>query len=174
MRDAPLPSRIFGSAVISPCGRYRYELTRSWDANRPTIAFVMLNPSTADAAEDDPTIRRCIGFANRWGFGELRVYNCFALRASNPEDLWPHEDPFGQDFDVWAKKPRECAKIVVAWGSFGSKGRNAARGRCFAIEHLKDLELWALAINADGSPRHPLYVRADQILTRWEIVGGGA
>lgn len=159
---------IFGSAALSPCGLYRYELTRSWDATKPTVAFIMLNPSTADAAEDDPTIRRCIGFASRWGFGELRVYNLFALRATDPQALWAHADPFGPDFEKWAKKPRECDKVVVAWGTFGDKGRNAARGRCFARDHLHGVELWALAINADGSPRHPLYVRADQPLTRWE------
>lgn len=167
--SAPYHSRVFGSAAISACGLYRYELTRSWDATRGAVAFVMLNPSTADAAEDDPTIRRCIGFANRWGFGELRVYNVFALRTPDPADLWAHPDPFGPDFDTWASKPRECEKIVVAWGTFGAKGKNASRGRCFASEHLRGVELWALAINADGSPRHPLYVRADQALTRWEI-----
>jgi hypothetical protein len=164
------PSRAFGSAAISPCGIYRYELTRSWDATRPLIAFVMLNPSTADAVEDDPTIRRCIGFADGWGFGEVRVYNLFALRTPDPEHLWKHEDPFGPDFEKYAAKPRECEKIVVAWGSFGDKGKNAARGRCYVGEHLDGCELWALALNADGSPRHPLYVRADQRLTRWESV----
>lgn len=163
------PSRVFGSAAISACGLYRYELTRSWDSKKPAIAFVMLNPSTADAAEDDPTIRRCIGFANRWGFGELRVYNCFALRTPDPEALCGHEDPFGPDFDTYAVKARECEKVVVAWGTFGTKGKNAARVRIFALQNLQGVELWALAINADGSPRHPLYVRADQALTRWEI-----
>jgi len=162
------PTRIFGSAHISQCGQYRYELTRSWDATRPTIAFVMLNPSTADAAEDDPTIRKCIKFANRWGFGELRVYNLFNLRTPNPEQLWSHEDPNGPDFGKWASKAKECDKIVVAWGASGKKGVLAAKGRCFVGEHLNDVELWALAINSDGTPRHPLYVRDDQDLTRWE------
>lgn len=165
----PRPTRPIGAAAISACGLYRYELTRSWDAKKPTIAFVMLNPSTADAAEDDPTIRRCIGFADRWGFGELRVYNVFALRTPDPASLWEHPDPFGPEFDTYAARPRLCDQVVVAWGTFGTKGRNAARGRCFAEEHLLGVDLWALAINADGSPRHPLYVRADQTLTRWEI-----
>lgn len=162
------PARVFGSAAISPCGLYRYELTRSWDAKLPTVAFVMLNPSVADACADDPTIRRCIDFAIRWRFGELRVYNLFGLRATEPAEVWSHPDPFGPAFDQYARKPRECDKIVVAWGS-SPKGLNAARGRVYARQHLNEAELWALAINADGAPRHPLYVRADQALTRWEI-----
>ena len=75
------------SAEISPCGLYRYSLTRKWEAWKGTVNFIMLNPSTADAQEDDPTIRRCIGFAKAWGYGGIVVTNLFAYRATNPKEL---------------------------------------------------------------------------------------
>src|SRR5262249_62207047 len=72
------------AAGFSRCGRYRYWLTRTWDAARPAVCWLMLNPSTADAARDDPTIRRCIGLARRWGHGGIVVVNLFAWRAPDP------------------------------------------------------------------------------------------
>lgn len=83
------------SAVISECGSYRYRLERVWEAEKDRVAFIMLNPSTADASKDDPTIRRCIGFAKAWGFGGLIVGNLFALRSTDPKALYGHKDPVG-------------------------------------------------------------------------------
>ena len=74
------------SAVLSPCWTYRYELTRRW-SSRPLVGWVMLNPSTADAEADDPTVRRCVRFANAWGYGGLVIRNLFALRATDPSEL---------------------------------------------------------------------------------------
>lgn len=165
MSTAPYPARIFGSADISPCGNYRYELSRSWDSMLPTIAFVMLNPSTADAAEDDPTIRRCIGFANAWGYGELKVYNLFVLRTPDPADLAGHEypEPVTTTADLYIRKATECAAILCAWGAFLFQARPAETiGRIGVVfDILSGLELLALATNRDGSPRHPLYVKGD-------------
>ncbi len=76
-------------------GAYRYSLWREWDSRRPIVAFVMLNPSTADAAKDDPTIRRCASFARSWGYGSLEVVNLFAYRASEPKRLRQTPDPIG-------------------------------------------------------------------------------
>ena len=76
-------------AEISPCGLHRYRLTREWAPTLPTIAFVMLNPSTADGEIDDPTIRRCIGFARDLGYGRLHVVNLFTYRATDPREVWP-------------------------------------------------------------------------------------
>ena len=96
------------AAVISKCGAYRYSLTRRW-SGAPLLTFVMLNPSTADAKEDDPTIRRCIGFARREGAGELIVANLYALRSSAPEALWSARDPIGPKNSAHARWPRRAS-----------------------------------------------------------------
>jgi hypothetical protein len=67
------PTEVKASATISRCGAYRYRLERQWDSEKAKVAFLMLNPSIADACQDDPTIRRCIGFARAWGHGGLIV-----------------------------------------------------------------------------------------------------
>lgn len=102
------------SAKISDCGQYRYTLTRG---DAPRLCFVMLNPSTADATLDDPTIRRCLGYAKREGCAGLEVLNLYALRATNPADLWKHHDPVGPDNDrelYWAAS--RYMRMVAAWG----------------------------------------------------------
>lgn len=88
------------AAVVSPCTRYRYVLERQWRAAAPAMTLVMLNPSTADASKDDPTITRCIGFALREAYGGIRVLNLFALRATDPGELAKAADPIGPDNDV--------------------------------------------------------------------------
>ncbi|MGK9199471.1 DUF1643 domain-containing protein [Sinorhizobium meliloti] len=146
------------SAVISECGAYRYRLERQWDGDKAKVAFLMLNPSTADASQDDPTIRRCIGFAKAWGFGGLIVGNLFALRSTDPKALYDHPDPIGPDNDqhilAIAKSAR---KIVCAWGTHGNLHD---RGREIA-ERLEFFDLVALKVTADGQPGHPLYLAAD-------------
>lgn len=83
-------------ADISACGAYRYRLDRLGALlGRGAVNFVMLNPSTADAEQDDPTIRRCLGYAFRWGFARLIVTNLYALRSTDPRALWEHPDPIG-------------------------------------------------------------------------------
>jgi hypothetical protein len=95
--DAFAPTR---SAVISPCGRYRYRLDRRW-ADGPSIAWIMLNPSTADSNTDDPTIRRIRAFSQAWGFGALTVVNLYAWRATDPRDLWQAPGPVGPENDAY-------------------------------------------------------------------------
>ncbi|MCC6428308.1 MAG: DUF1643 domain-containing protein [Phycisphaerales bacterium] len=150
-------------AALSPCGKYRYELTRFWDGRKPAIAFVMLNPSTADAQVDDPTIRRCIGFAQAWGYGELRVYNLFALRATEPAELLGDTDPVGPDNAAYLARAVKCERIVCAWGA-AKMPRNHQFHALLVTDHLMGAEsrsLHCLGYTADGSPRHPLYVAAD-------------
>src|SRR4029079_19593153 len=115
-------------AVMSPCGRYRYRLTRVWDESRPAVCWVMLNPSTADAVKDDPTIRRGSSFSWSWGAGGLVVVNLFAFRATNPADLLDAPDPVGPENDAHVRDAAKGAGLVMAaWGVHGSGlGRNAA------------------------------------------------
>jgi hypothetical protein len=160
--DTPVIKR----AVISPCGRYRYRLERIWDETRPLLVFVMLNPSTADAKLDDPTVRRCVAFAMREGYGGILIVNLYALRTPSPAELWKAEDRLGgpdaeRALVLASEYAREHdAPIVCAWGA-GSKGRGV-----FTVEMMRTrgARLACLGKTQDGSPRHPLYVRADQPL----------
>lgn len=147
-------------AEFSPDGVYRYRLWREWDASLPRCAFVMLNPSTADASQNDPTIRRCIGYATRWGYGALDVVNLFGYRATNPRELRTALDPVGPGNDeaiLWAA--RVCRTVFAAWGVHG-----AFRGRDRYVEQLlaeQSIGIYALGLTKDGHPRHPLYLPSD-------------
>lgn len=158
MHDFLEPTR---NAYISPSGFYRYWLTRTWDDTARKLAFVMLNPSTADAYVDDPTIRRCIGFAKRESMGGIIVCNLFAGRATKPEDLFKLGDPVGpRNVETWRKwlclmKP----KVVCAWGSEAKALEQGKRFRKWAVEN--SLDLWCLGKTKDGHPRHPLYLKND-------------
>lgn len=136
-------------------GRYRYLLSRRW-APGPAALFVMLNPSTADDLRDDPTIRRCVGFARRWRAPAVEVVNLYALRATDPRDLFAHGAPVGPDNDAAiADAAARAQTIVVAWGAHGARDpRRVAR----VIELLRGRALACLGANAGGSPRHPLFV----------------
>src|SRR3954471_10304152 len=112
-------SVLYRGAHLSSDGVYRYTLSRLWDTDpvSPEMVWVMLNPSTADAAVDDPTIRRCIGFARLWGYAGIRVVNLFALRAADPKALLAHQDPVGPDNDHWLRAVTGERFTMAAWGS---------------------------------------------------------
>ncbi|MEO1575545.1 MAG: DUF1643 domain-containing protein [Pseudomonadota bacterium] len=156
------------SAIISECGRYRYVLTRTIGDPKPgckRCLFVMLNPSTADASEDDPTIRRCMGYAKAWGAAELTVVNLYALRATDPAELWKVDDPVGPQngFYMFAALSLHH-QVVCAWGA------NAEPDAVLHFERrarLARVPLLCLGINKDGSPKHPLYLRKDLEPVPW-------
>lgn len=144
------------SAEFSPCLRYRYFLRRVWDDKLPLCAWVMLNPSTADAQHDDPTIRKCIGFARRWKCGGICVANLFAWRATDPRELRDTDDPVGPDNDRWLAQAAKCGMVVLGWGA----NPLAARRSEAAIRLLRTCgaePLW-LRATATGQPCHPLYM----------------
>ncbi len=144
------------SAVISTCGRYRYHLHRRIGESGRVATFIMLNPSTADAEVDDPTIRKCIGFSQRWGCGELHVVNLFAVRATDPADMRKAEDPVGPDNHEWVCWAADKGNLVVcAWGTHGSYlGQDLT-----VLGWIEDLcKPMALGMTRDGHPKHPLYV----------------
>lgn len=155
-------------ATISPCGVYRYDLLREWDPTRPRCLWVMLNPSTADAEVDDPTIRRCIGFSRDWGYGGVVVVNLFALRATNPAAIRAHIDPIGPEDDryiEWHATRPNVGQVVVAWGAHGKiNSRGLIVGdRLSAIGAAPQ----CLGTVRGGHPKHPLYVPADTPLKAW-------
>ena len=150
-------TRYPGSAFLSPCGLYRYSLMRTLFTGRGRVLFIMLNPSTADAEVDDPTIRRCIGFAREWGFQELEVANLFALRATDPKELRKASDPVGPENDRHLMMMSSCADAVIAaWGAHG-----AYRNRSRQVLGLLEGTVECLGLTKQGHPKHPLYIRAD-------------
>jgi hypothetical protein len=142
---------------------YRYLLTRIWDPATAPAVFVMLNPSTAGADQDDPTVRRIVRFARDWGKGGVAVVNLFALCSTNPERLRTHRDPVGRYNPVFVRQAVKQADLVVAaWGGggvLGNHGEDMARSLREAGVALK-----ALTFTSTGQPGHPLYVRADTTL----------
>lgn len=156
------------TAIISECGLYRYALTRTWDPSLPTMIFVMLNPSTADATEDDNTIRRCIGFAKREGYGTIIVVNLFAYRATDPSELLAVDDPVGPENDAFVSSiiQRQAGRVVCGWGTTKIARtrldwfRRVIEDTCGRVE--------CLGANKDGSPKHPLYLPKNSPLKTWE------
>lgn len=147
------------SAIISPCGRYRYELKRRWLKQGPTALFIMLNPSTADALQDDPTIRRCIGFARREGCSALRVVNLMAYRATDPDNLPDNIlEAVGPDNDRHLAHAIERVQgpIIAAWG--GNRRALEPRDLLFEMLDLKQVRLHCLGKTSKGAPKHPLYL----------------
>ncbi len=139
-------------AEFSPCRLYRYSLWRLWD-DRPKVAFIGLNPSTADETADDPTIRRCIGYASDWGYGGLYMLNLFAFRATDPKDMKAASDPVGPDNNLaLTGHALTCAKTIAAWGNDG-----LYRARSAAVRAMLP-RLYCLGLNANGEPKHPLYL----------------
>jgi hypothetical protein len=150
------------TASLSDDGRYRYTLTRSWGGELDELqTFVMLNPSTADAEVDDPTIRRCVGFARALGASGILVVNLYAFRATRPADLWRAADPVGPHNDavLTSVLSGRGRPVIAAWGAnarpdrvdrFLQLARNAGGRR----------PVTALGVTKAGAPRHPLYLPA--------------
>lgn len=148
-------------AVFSECGKYRYKLYREWDDTLPRIMWLMLNPSKADDKVDDPTIRRCIKFSQRWGYGSLWIGNIFAYRSSRPDALKKVHDPYGLENEAHLREMFLSSTLVVlAWGARG--GANPLPFFQLPREFLR-----CLGRTQNGSPKHPLYVRTDTPLQDW-------
>lgn len=155
------------SAVISADGRYRYKLGRYWTHETAPAVWIMLNPSTADAVEDDPTIRRCISFAKRWGFGGIEVFNLFALRSRDPIRIETAHDPVGPENDYWLTTAAQSGRtIIAAWGACQTllQSRRAARVMELLVQSTA-AKPTSLGLTKAGNPRHPLYVRSDALLS---------
>lgn len=161
MKRCPMTEAAIKDAVIDSTGMYRYSLSRIW-ADGDIVTWIMLNPSTADASVDDPTIRRCISFSKSWGYGGLRVVNLYAYRATNPDALKTAVDPIGPEHSVHFMRALHMSSLIVAaWGAC----------KHAKIDHvlpwISQLDIQCLGVTADGYPRHPLYVKSTTPLRGW-------
>lgn len=154
-------------AAVSPCGCYRWSLSRVWNPNllKPWVGWIMLNPSTADASFDDPTIRKCMAFSRAWGYGGMTVRNLFCLRATQPQDMLAADHPNGppeqlsQVDRTLAGLAVGCQLIIAAWGVNGShRGRDR---EVYKLFEAIDVKLHCLRLTKDGHPEHPLYLPLD-------------
>lgn len=160
-------------AIFSPCRTWRYKLWRSWDESLPTVAFIGLNPSTADETANDPTIRRCIGFAKSWGYGTFVMLNLFGYRATDPRELYTTGSPelgLTKDFFVGPDNDSHiltesafASRVVAAWGNHG-----ALYGRAkWAIDNISKLH--HLGLTHVGQPKHPLYLSKSLVPQPFEL-----
>jgi hypothetical protein len=152
------------SADMSPCGLYRYRLSRRWGGGAPML-FIGLNPSTANAEQDDPTIRRMVGFAKRDGLGAIEVVNLFAFRSTDPAKLDDVADPVGPDNDdTILRAARGAAVVVAAWGAH----RLVHFRSQVVLRLIAEYNVQCLGTTKNGGyPRHPLYVAATEQLQRF-------
>lgn len=171
---------MIGRAELSKCGTWRYRLERALAGDLfagrhgDALAFLMLNPSTATATTLDPTVRRCVGYAKREGYGRLIVGNLFAARATEPRDMLKMADPIGPgNAGALRRIMGERVDVVLAWGSLVDAPETAAAQvrvvRSLALEF--GTRLFCLGVCDNGEPRHPLYMPKDADLLRWSSAG---
>lgn len=152
------------SAIISPCGKYRYTLLRAWnELEAPRrVLWIMLNPSTADADEDDQTIRKCMAFSKRWGYDGLMVGNLYAWRSTSPAELLAAgrtQDIVGPEADRYLAEMLQSAELVIcAWGGNAQPDR-VADVRALVAQHARSAPCFLeLTTGTPPQPKHPLYL----------------
>ena len=153
--DTPLYTTEAG-AEFSPCERYRYTLWRKWSEATPPLVVCMLNPSTATAEKNDPTVARCQKRAEEGGYGGLIVVNLFALRSTDPKALRKTSTPVGFPENDHAIRAAALLGdgVICGWGNHGD-----LLGRAWEVTRmLEDVPLWAFRLTSKGKPEHPLYV----------------
>lgn len=153
---------LFGlnGAEFSEDRKYRYALWRIWDDEKPKVMIIGLNPSKADESVDDPTIRRVKRLASSWGFGGIYMLNLFAWITPFPEELENCSDPIGDNNGKLEAYATKCDEVIFAWGSNETNGRES-----FVLNYFPNAK--CIAKNADGSPKHPLYVKRNATLMKY-------
>lgn len=158
------------AVLCGPEDCYRYLLTRTWQPGGSTVAFIMLNPSKADAEINDPTIRRCIRFAQDWQHGSLAVVNLYAWRETHPAQLQAVDrvQAVGPDADQYLQAVfAHCSTVVAAWGANAYVQPERVQ-QVQQLAHRAGVPLHCLGTSRNGSPRHPLFVPAAKPLERWQ------
>lgn len=164
----PVPLWVKSSAVWGGARQeYRYRLSRCWDDSKPTVAFLMMNPSVAAENVDDRTVARCRHFAEDWGYGRLLVGNSFAYRCTDQKRLLETLDPVGPDNDQHLlAMAAEADLIVVAYGKPAPRLR--ARGiQMITMLRQHGYQLHVLKLSKDGTPQHPLYLPGSLVPVPW-------
>lgn len=161
----------YSTAVYSPCEKYRYSLTRTWDETDRRVMFVMLNPSTATEKQNDPTVERCERRARALGFGAFQVTNIFAWRDTDPRKMRAAPDPVGPGNDAAILGGCEWAdQVIAAWGTHGAHlNRGAETERLLSRAQAP---IFHLGLSKHGHPKHPLYIAYAQQPQRWDIRNG--
>jgi hypothetical protein len=155
------------SAYLSEDRQYRYSLIRDWSDGAPLrrVAFIGLNPSTADENTDDPTIRKCISFARSWGFGSLVMLNVYALRATDPQAMLRHPYPTTIENDNYiASEIERCARVVACWGNHANPMDTWHLATLIAVRGIPS---YCFGLTKRGAPKHPLYLPYHQPLQAW-------
>lgn len=142
-------------AEFSPCRTYRYKLWRIWDESKPLIAFMGINPSTANETEPDNTIKRVMAIAKHNGFGGIYMINLFGLVSTDPDLLLTHPDPLGDNDKHIDEVQGMVHGVVCAWGAFKQAKERAK------VVYPRIGNPLTLFVLKDGSPKHPLYCRKD-------------
>ena len=143
-------------AIISDNDKHRYCLSRIWSNGDNIVAFIGLNPSTADANKDDSTITKCVNYAKQWGFDGLYMINLFSFRATDKEEMLKDDNPTNAENDKCINKYiNKANKVICAWGNDGVfKNRHK-----YIIDNFENL--YCLTINKTGQPHHPMYLKLD-------------
>ena len=153
-------------AIISDCGSYRYLLRRVWNHDLPRVLIIMLNPSTADASVDDPTIRSCVRLCKSHGHGSFEVVNLFAWRATDPRQIEAVPHPVGPENDAVIRAAvNRCDEIICAWGAFS---RAEKRGR-EVLRMISRPAVFCWGQTKSGAPKHPLYIKTGTLLMAFRI-----
>jgi hypothetical protein len=141
-------------ALFSDCKKHRLSLWRIWDKDKPMVMFIGLNPSTANAIDDDPTIRRVKSMAKSWGFGGVYMMNLFTFISTDPKNLNIKQGNLSESDTILIEISNKCTEVIFAWGNFNVFGRDKEIIKMYPYAK-------ALHINKNGSPKHPLYVRGN-------------
>lgn len=159
-------------AFISKCKKYRYGLWRQWDTKKASVAFFMLNPSTADGEQDDPTIRKCMTYAYGWGYGGLYVVNLSPYRATDPKELSKVEVPDSIiENNVIHIRSLEPAvnTFICSWGANKVPEKVRQSIKDVILELQEKGKLYKLGLNKNGTPKHPLYLSNKLLPTKFEV-----
>ena len=149
---------LHSTAEFSKDRIHRYALWRTWQKSKQIAMFIGLNPSTADEIKNDPTVTRCINYAEHWGYGGMIMANIFAFRATDPTIMKNAADPVGSENNSWLVKLAHNADLIVA--AWGNHGEFMERG-LEVLRLLKDFQLYCLDMNKTRQPKHPLYCPAN-------------